>query len=482
MSMSAAKKRSGILSLLAVVSGLGIVGFALPDTLWIRVAGELGSLLLLVPVLRAPARSAQAQENVPEESPLYAAYETKITGVAEEGPSDPGGPYQDSASAVEDFRLQTEVPEPAGKDADEAQRYPAGGQGEFENRQVKIVHALGSLLHNKAQVFPVMVNQLKAVIDATDNAAMGLSKSFMNINTKAKRQAKEVEEIFGDLSDRASTERAPSDGAPEEQPGEKQGELVGLWHLLNGLIDSIREITGQIKAQQEATAQILKNTSSLHEIVAKSSNISENSRVLAINAAIEAARAGEQGRGFAVVAGEFKQLTEDSQQATREIADIVQEVSEGAESLVRQTREGVRKSEKAAGEAEHEVKEALTRIDTLMDTTRGRMEELSRHAESLAKDISNIVVSIQFQDITRQRIEHVIEPLQEFAEEFSNLGDTVLSFERLEDLLSQSAQSYAERLESTYTMESEKEVMRHTMKSGSTKEGDRKNEYQSINR
>jgi methyl-accepting chemotaxis protein len=172
-----------------------------------------------------------------------------------------------------------------------------------------------------------------------------------------------------------------------------------------------------------------------------------------------------------VVAGEFKKLTEDSQRATDEIAQIVGEVSDSAAAMVQRSEEGVRQSEQAVGQAEHEIREALGRIDGLMQSTRERIEELGSHAESLARDIREIVVSIQFQDITRQRIEHVIDPLQELSEEFSSLGDTVLSFEHLEDLLSQSAQSYAERLEDRYTMEAEKEVMRQTMEQSAAREG-----------
>jgi methyl-accepting chemotaxis protein len=320
-----------------------------------------------------------------------------------------------------------------------------------------MVHAIGSMLQQKADLIPVMVNQLKAVIDETDKAANGLSQSFMSINSKAKKQANEVEEIFGSLS---------SNG----ESGEEGGTLFEMRDILNALIEDLRSLSSQIKANQESTASIMESTESVRNIVQKTSDISENSRVLSINAAIEAARAGEYGKGFAVVAREFKQLTEDSQQASEEIERIVHDVSENAEEVHRKTREGAERSERVSTKAENEVNTALNHIDELLQTTRSRIEELSGEADSLAKDIRNIVVSIQFQDITRQRIEHVIEPLENFARELSQLGEQVVSYEKLEDLLSQNAQHYAEWLEGRYTMQSEKDVMRQTMQERSQRQ------------
>lgn len=452
---SSRRERRGELLLLLLI-GVSPLVFALLQPMWIRMLGELLAVLLIL----FPGRALLQRNLQPPSSEGRRGMTERV-------------------AQAEEVRAATEAEDEsafAGEQAADKQTLGSetrgGAEGEEQTQdqqQVRMVHALGELLQNKAQLFPVLINQLRAVIEETDRAAMGLTQGFMGINKKAKRQAQEVADIFGALAPEAS---AGSDGAgAAEETAQREGELVQLRSLLNGLTESIREISGHIKEQQKATSTIMESTSSVYGIVKKSSDISENSRVLSINAAIEASRAGEHGRGFAVVAGEFKKLTEDSQRATDEIAQIVGEVSDSAAAMVQRSEEGVRQSEQAVGQAEHEIREALGRIDGLMQSTRERIEELGSHAESLARDIREIVVSIQFQDITRQRIEHVIDPLQELSEEFSSLGDTVLSFEHLEDLLSQSAQSYAERLEDRYTMEAEKEVMRQTMEQSAAREG-----------
>jgi methyl-accepting chemotaxis protein len=187
--------------------------------------------------------------------------------------------------------------------------------------------------------------------------------------------------------------------------------------------------------------------------------------VLAINATIEAARAGEQGKGFSVVAGEFKKLSEDSETANTEIQQIVETVAEQTKSVHKETEEGVKKSEEITQQAEQQFQETLGQIDSTIAETKSKLEDLSKHAESLAKDISNIVVSIQFQDITRQRIEHVIEPLQEFSDELNALKADLQESSSLSDFRKK---DHREWLEGRYTMQAEKDVMKETLKQNNT--------------
>jgi methyl-accepting chemotaxis protein len=320
-----------------------------------------------------------------------------------------------------------------------------------QNVNEKVFEPIAQALQAKIEVIPVLINQLNAVIEYTDEASMNLSRSFMNINKQAKQQVQEVSSVFGTLSE---------DGNEGEE-----SVLVVVRETLDQLINNFKTLTELIKNNQKATAKIIEHTDTIRDIVRKTGEIADNSKVLAINATIEAARAGEQGKGFSVVAGEFKKLSEDSETANTEIQQIVETVAEQTKSVHKETEEGVKKSEEITQQAEQQFQETLGQIDSTIAETKSKLEDLSKHAESLAKDISNIVVSIQFQDITRQRIEHVIEPLQEFSDELNALKADLQESSSLSDFRKK---DHREWLEGRYTMQAEKDVMKETLKQNNT--------------
>lgn len=301
-------------------------------------------------------------------------------------------------------------------------------------------------LIKKSELFPILTNQLKAVINQTDEAAMDLTKSFLGINTKAKNQVAQVSSIFGDMS---------------QDDRRREGSVFFLMkQVIGDLLSSFREIIDLIKHNQAATSEITAQVATIRNIVHQTDSIAENSKVLAINAAIEAARAGEHGKGFAVVATEFRKLSENSEQANREIKSIIDKVNKDTQSLFKYTEEGVQQSRNLASSAEQEMATTLDAINGTIENVKTRLADLNVHATELAKDISTIVVSIQFQDITRQRIEHVIEPLTEISSELYTFASQLNEADVIKKIAEKDHRAW---LESRYTMTEEKEIMKNTL-------------------
>jgi len=125
-------------------------------------------------------------------------------------------------------------------------------------------------------------------------------------------------------------------------------------------IRGMNDIRGQIQETSKRVKRLGESSQEIGEIVQLISDITEQTNVLAMNAAIQAASAGEAGRGFTVVAEEVQRLAERSGEATKQIAAIVKSIQgdtqDAIEAMERSTR-GVVEGTKIADEADKALRE-----------------------------------------------------------------------------------------------------------------------------
>ncbi len=185
---------------------------------------------------------------------------------------------------------------------------------------------------------------------------------------------------------------------------------------MNTMRDQIQETAKRIKRLGESSQEI-------GEITELISDITEQTNVLALNAAIQAASAGDAGRGFSVVAEEVQRLAERSGDATRQIAALVKAIqtdTQDAVGAMERSTQGVVESTKlsdAAGSALGDIDRVTRQLAELIEQISGNAREEARSANVVAANIQHIfAVTEQTGEGTRSTAQMVRE-LSRTAEE-----------------------------------------------------------------
>lgn len=301
-------------------------------------------------------------------------------------------------------------------------------------------------LQEKAQLIPVLVNQLQEVTQQTETAALEIGEKFMDIVERARKNTADASSVLETFTKQESDQSAIKMS--------KQA-LMDVIQSLQETISFASQIMNELKVMNEDTGNIKKVVDEI-EFIAGQTNL------LALNAAIEAARAGEHGRGFAIVADEVRKLSDRSNTAAEEIRKLITKIEADSQDIYRNSEQSLSQGLEVSTRSSQIVEDTMLKIDTMIDAVGTQLDHLTHATEQLASDISRIVISMQFQDITRQRIEHVVDPLNGFKTEIEEMLLSAATIDsRIHDI--ENSFSTAEWLEKMYTMESERQVLRKVL-------------------
>lgn len=279
----------------------------------------------------------------------------------------------------------------------------ASGEGDLTQRlEVKSQDEIGQLSKGFNLFLDKLQHTIKEVIHTTEQVASTTSQakaSASSTRESSESQFKEVDLVATAAEEMTQTAglvvqnaEVAVDAACEANRSAQQGQQV-----IELSAGEMRKLVERMSSAVPIVEELAKNNGNITEILSVIEGISEQTNLLALNAAIEAARAGEQGRGFAVVADEVRNLASRTQSSVGEIRAVIDKVHAGTQDVVEAIQEGNILANDTALHVQNAV-EDLGSIFTSIEAISDMNNQIVRAAEeqqSVSGEVNQSVVNIR---------------------------------------------------------------------------------------
>ena len=261
--------------------------------------------------------------------------------------------------------------------------------------------------------------QAKTISHHTSKVAEEQKERTTQVATAIKEMSYSIQSVVTNASESA---KATQDAKIKAENGKT---------IVDNTIMSIQNLTEGVEQSVDVIQSLEKNSIEIDSVVEVIQGISEQTNLLALNAAIEAARAGEQGRGFAVVADEVRGLAQRTKESTNEIQKMIQILQSGTSEAVKVMNESQVKARDTATQAEitgdafESILETIIHIYDMNTQVASAVEQQAVVAEEINNNITAINDSAE---ITANQANQSSDASQSLANSAKNLQDIVGEF------------------------------------------------------
>ena len=288
-----------------------------------------------------------------------------------------------------------------------------------------ITGAIADSINYTIEELRVLVGRINDAANRVTAATEIARQTSAELLQAAERQSSEIQEAGQSALAMARSMNEVSGNASQSAQVANQSLMAAEKGTL-AVQDSIKgmnEIRNQIQETSKRIKRLGESSQEIGEIVELISDITEQTNVLALNAAIQAASAGDAGRGFTVVAEEVQRLAERSGEATKQISAIVKTIqtdTQDAVSAMEESTQGVVEGAKrsdAAGQALAEIGQVSNRLASLIQGISSATQEQANSATHVARLMQDILRVTEQTTAGTQRTAEAVDELSGLASE-----------------------------------------------------------------
>ena len=288
----------------------------------------------------------------------------------------------------------------------------------------------------------VLERQISEVNQDIESSIVGISQGFQGMARQAQAAI--------------STAGATAGDRPENKIEEMQ-------EVVQRLVNYMGESCDSLSGASQRLIDVEKRLDVVESVLYNIEKIASQSRLVALNGEIEARRLGDAGKAFAVVAAETKLLSQHATETSRSIQELLSELTCVVTSTSSDLSARSQSDAKRLSQSKQEADSLLSFIHSDHNRMTESLAETQKIGRELQGNISNAVMSLQFQDRVSQRIHHVVDSLKVLRSRAEKTADPVWQNEAEARYL-----QLQQQLSSQYTMESERAAHSSDQKSGGT--------------